>query len=131
MMLKTGVAEARRRDPNLPNNRPLTTNEYEHIETELKLNMDAIIRPAFADDARQEARFKALIARLFFKGMILIQDIPDFTEEILEQKRNKQPISTMINCYILRVHKAPPQQPDFTSPQKDTNQVIVRHETFV
>ena len=96
----------------------------------MKFDMDGIIRPAF-NDIDQENRFKALIGRVFIKGMLRLQDIQQFTKDILEQKKNKQPLFDVMERYKEKVYKAPPLQNYFTSPQKDTNQVTVRRETFV
>ena len=131
MMFDAGVAEAKRRiEPTLPESRFLRKNEYEGVITELKLEMDDIIKPAF-NDIDQENRFKALIGRVFIKGMLRLQDIQQFTKDILEQKKNKQPLFDVMERYKEKVYKAPPLQNYFTSPQKDTNQVTVRRETFV
>ena len=130
MILNAGVEEAWRRDPTLPKSRALLRNEYKNVKTELKFDMDGIIRPAF-NDIDQEIRFKALIGRVYIKGMLRLQDIPQFTKDILEQKRNKQPLYDVMERYKEKVYKAPPIQTHFTSPQKDTNQVTVQREMFV
>ena len=129
MMFDAGVEEAKRRI-SLPESRFLRKDEYESVVTEMKFDMDGIIRPAF-NDIDQENRFKALIGRVFIKGMLRLQDIQQFTKDILEQKKNKQPLFDVMERYKEKVYKAPPLQNYFTSPQKDTNQVTVRRETFV
>ena len=77
----------------------LDPEEYEKEIRELKEDIDTIIRPTWGQDINAEIKFKQLIAKAYFSGIIKLKHIQDFVKEIMFRLNSGQSVLSVITAY--------------------------------
>ena len=98
MIMKAAVKKIRTAK-NLSTDRLVDKEEYEAEEQELNKYINETIRPISGEDINTEIRFKQLIARTFYQGIIKIEHIQDFVKELVLRMSSGQPILELLNAY--------------------------------
>ena len=77
----------------------LDQEEFEKERRKLKEDIHTIIRPIWGQDINTEIKFKQLIAKAYFSGIIKLNHIRDFVKEIVFRLNSGQSILSVITAY--------------------------------